>query len=88
MYVCENGKEVSDVEWMNMIDEIERIIEREKIGKRIEYLKDVKEEWKRMIGKSYWGEKEVEMNEEDMFGSIEELDDEIEELENVLRLRI
>lgn len=61
---------------------------REEIIKRIEYLKVVRNEYRRMIGESYWGEKEVEMDEEDMFGSIEELDDEIEELGRVLEGRI
>jgi len=61
---------------------------REVIIERIEYLKVVRDEYRRMIGESYWGEKEVEMDEEDMFGCIEELDDEIDELEKILRLII
>jgi len=61
---------------------------REVIIERIKYLKVVRDEYRRMIGESYWGEKEVEIDEEDMFGYIEELNDEIDELEKVLGLRI
>lgn len=54
----------------------------ELIVERLEYLRVVREECCRMIGESYWGDKEVE--DDDVIGSIEEIEDEIMELEELL----